>query len=76
MVDWSALKDILQEVSIHNTFISWIMTTVTTVSYRFNINGKYTDRMEAQRGIRQGDPLSPLLFVITMEYLNRLLLKM
>jgi hypothetical protein len=76
MVDWSALKDILQEVSIPNTFISWIMTTVTTVSYRFNINGKYTDRMEAQRGIRQGDPLSPLLFVITMEYLNRLLLKM
>ncbi|XP_058747226.1 uncharacterized protein LOC131620243 [Vicia villosa] len=52
------------------------MTTVTTLSYRFKINGSYTDSMAAKRGIRQGDPLSPLLFVITMEYLNRLLCQM
>ena len=57
-------------------FVDWIMTTVTTVSYRFNINGIYTDKIEARRGIRQGDPLSPHLFVITMEYLSRLLFRM
>jgi hypothetical protein len=76
MVDWHALQDIMQELGFPQLFVSWIMTTVTTVSYKFNINGKYTDRMEARRGIRQGDPLSPLLFVIIMEYLNRLLLQM
>ncbi|CAK8534098.1 unnamed protein product [Lathyrus sativus] len=52
------------------------MTAVTTVSYRFNINGKFSDKVVARRGVRQGDPLSPLLFVIIMEYLNRLLFRM
>ncbi|XP_058782964.1 uncharacterized protein LOC131657602 [Vicia villosa] len=76
MVDWGSLESILQEVGLPRQFVSWIMTTVTTISYRFKINGAYTDRMEARRDIRQEDPLSPLLFVITMEYLNRLLVQM
>lgn len=76
MVDWGALENILSEIGLPKRFVDWIMTTVTTVSYRFNINGIYTDKIEARRGIRQGDPLSPLLFVITMEYLSRLLFRM
>ncbi|CAK8567230.1 unnamed protein product [Lathyrus sativus] len=76
MVDWGALENILSEVGLPKKFVDWIMTTVTTVSYRFNINGKYTDKINARRGIRQGDPLSPFLFVIIMEYLSRLLFRM
>lgn len=56
MVDWRSLERIFQEVGLPRLFVSWIMTTVTTVSYIFKINGAYTDRMEARRGIRQGDP--------------------
>lgn len=52
------------------------MLTVTYVSYSFNVNGNYTKVMQARRGIRQRDPLSPLLFVIIMEYLNMFLHKM
>ncbi|CAK8564224.1 unnamed protein product [Lathyrus sativus] len=52
------------------------MIGVTTVSYRFNITGEYTDVLQAKRGIRQGDPLSRMLFVLIMEYMNRLLVKM
>lgn len=49
------------------------MAAVTSVTYQVNINGNYTKTMESKRGLRQGDPMSPLLFVLVMEYLNRCL---
>jgi hypothetical protein len=73
MVEWDALETILRELSFPNKFIDWIMTVVRNVTYRFKVNGNYTSIMEAKRGIRQGDPISPLLFVLVMEYLTRYL---
>ncbi|GAU21086.1 hypothetical protein TSUD_10030 [Trifolium subterraneum] len=70
-IDWKAMECVFNEVGFPNQFTYWIMLVVTSVSYRFNINGNYTTSMEANRGLRQGDPISPLLFVIMMEYLNR-----
>lgn len=43
---------------------------------RFNINVNYTRSLAARRGIRQGDPTSPLLFVLMMEYITRMLLQL
>lgn len=54
-------------------FTNWIMIIVTTVSYHFNVNGKLSTVMPAKRGLRQGYPISSLLFVLVMEYLNRCL---
>ncbi|CAK8562475.1 unnamed protein product [Lathyrus sativus] len=52
------------------------MMMVSTVSYRFNVNGHQTKIMAVKRGLRQGDPISPMLFVIVMECLNIYLYKM
>lgn len=71
MVDWKALEYVLKEVGFLRQYVHWIMVAVTSVSYRFNINGDYSDIMVAKRGLRQGDPISLLLFVLMMEYLNR-----
>jgi hypothetical protein len=66
IVDRKAMECVLNEIGFPNQFTNWIMLAVTFVSYRFNINGNYTTIMKANRGLRQGDPISPLLFVIMM----------
>lgn len=76
MVNWKALRSILMEIGILRQFIGWIMASVSTVTYKFNVNGEYTNFLQEKRGIRQRDPISPLLFVIIMEYMNRLMYKM
>lgn len=52
------------------------MTIVQTITYTFNINGYYSEVLQAKRGIRQGDPISPLQFVLIMEYMHKILMKM
>ena len=53
-------------------FIKIIMTCITSTSYVIMLNGIPTPIFRAKRGLRQEDPLSPLLFVIGMEQLSRI----
>ena len=72
-VHWGFLKDLLNALRFPKIFTSWIMACVTTVNFIIHINGQDQGSFKGGRGLRQGDPLSPMLFVLTMEYFSRLM---
>ncbi|XP_074297743.1 putative mitochondrial protein AtMg01250 [Silene latifolia] len=51
-----------------------MMTCITSTSYSLNLNGASFGYFKGRRGLRQGDPISPLVFCICMEYLSRVLM--
>lgn len=53
-----------------NRFTRWIMWCVTTATISVIVNSSACEPFRIQRGFRQGDPLSSLLFIIVSEYLT------
>ena len=70
-MNWHFLKEMMVALNFPHKFIKIIMTCITSTSYVLMINGSPTNSFAAKQGLRQGDPLSPLQFVIGIEYMSR-----
>jgi hypothetical protein len=70
-VSWLYIRLLLTHLGFTVPFIRWIMCCLSTVTFSVLINGSATDFFRSERGLRQGCPLSPLLFLLVAEGLSR-----
>ena len=74
-VEWAYLESMIKKMGFGETWISLIMMCVTSVSFLILINGEPKGAITHSRGLRQGDPLSPYLFLLCGEGLSAMLKK-
>lgn len=72
-VEWTFLASMMTKMGFAEKWVEVIMECCSTVKYSFKINGMMTEEICPGRGLRQGDPISPYLFLLCAEAFSSLL---
>jgi len=70
-VNWMYIKKVLTAFGFNHNWVRWVMALVTSSSFSILVNGSPSELFLPSKGLRQGDKLSPFLFILMMEGLGQ-----
>ncbi|XP_058767209.1 uncharacterized protein LOC131640851 [Vicia villosa] len=74
-ISWNYLRWIMGRMGFGKRWLKWMESCIFTIHMSVLVNGSATKEFKVQKGLRQGDPISPFLSVIAMEGLSALMKK-
>lgn len=74
-LEWSFIRHCLHHFKLPASLIKLILSCISTPQSVVLINGRKSDPIMPTRGLRQGDPMSPYIFIMCLEYLSFLISK-